>query len=226
MDRIAPTVWVARLAPGLWLHTTTDTIDEDKRVYYPANGLLLEGSDGSVLVDGGWTREHAEVLLEWAEQTLRRPVSLAVATHFHGDRTGGIPACDAAGIPSLAHPLTRELAMSRGESVPSRAAEFVADVAQVSQGCELYFPGPGHTRDNIVAWFPRQRVLFGGCFLKSVTSKDFGNVADSVPAEWTASVQRVQARYPARAITVPGHGTIAGDAIAHTLRLVAKTYGS
>ena len=32
---------------------------------------------------------------------------------------------------------------------------------------------------NYVAWLPQQRVLFRGCFLKSVTSDDLGNLADA-----------------------------------------------
>jgi hypothetical protein len=56
--------------------------------------------------------------------------------------------------------------------------------------CESFFPGAGHTRDNLAVWLPQQRVLFGGCFLKSVT--------------------------------IPGHGTINGDPVGHTLAPLKK----
>jgi metallo-beta-lactamase class B len=222
MKRIGQTVWVSRIAPSLWLHTTTAIIAEGEGVYFPANGLILESDHGSLLVDTGYSPEHAEVLVKWAKLSLRRPITQAVATHFHRDRTGGIPALQAAGIPTVAHPLTCELARSRGTAVPTAAANFVQETAQLPAECELFFPGAGHTRDNIVVWLPRQRVLFGGCFLKSVTSPDLGNPADAVVADWAGSAQRVRARYPTTKFTVPGHGTISGDPVGHTLALLVK----
>jgi metallo-beta-lactamase class B len=226
MKRIGQIVWVSRLAPGLWLHTTTAIIAEGGGVYFPANGLILESNHGSLLIDTGYLPEHANVLLKWSKQVLRRPITQAVATHFHRDRTGGIPALQAAGIPTVAHPLTCELARSRGAAVPTTAADFVQNTARLSEECELFFPGAGHTRDNIVVWLPRQHVLFGGCLLKSVTSPDLGNLADAVVADWAGSAQRVRARYPARRITIPGHGMISGDPIGHTLTLLAQEPGN
>jgi glyoxylase-like metal-dependent hydrolase (beta-lactamase superfamily II) len=220
MKRIDQTVWVSRLAPGLWLHTTTAIISEGEGVYFPANGLILEREGGSLLIDTGYLPEHAVALLKWSKRALRHPITQAVATHFHRDRTGGIPALDAAGIPTVAQ-LTRELSRSHGTAIPTAAADFFQDAAQAGE-CELFFPGAGHTRDNIVAWLPSHRVLFGGCFLKSMTSPDLGNLADAVVPAWADSVRRVRTRYPAPRFTVPGHGTIAGDATAQTLGLLTK----
>jgi metallo-beta-lactamase class B len=91
MRRIDQTVWVSRLAPGLWLHTTTAIIAEGEGVYFPANGLILEREGGSLLIDTGYLPAHAAALLKWSKQTLRHPITQAVATHFHRDRTGGPP---------------------------------------------------------------------------------------------------------------------------------------
>jgi metallo-beta-lactamase class B len=33
---------------------------------------------------------------------------------------------------------------------------------------QAYYPGAGHTRDNIVVWVPQDKVLFGGCLIKSL----------------------------------------------------------
>jgi glyoxylase-like metal-dependent hydrolase (beta-lactamase superfamily II) len=222
MIRIGHTVWVSKLAPDLWLHTTTAIITEDQSMYFPANGLILEGDHGSVLIDTGYFPEQAELLLKWSKGSLRRPITQAVATHFHRDRTGGIPALEAVGISTVAHPLTCELARSHGTPVPTASADFVGGTARLAGQCELFLPGAGHTRDNIVAWLPRQRVLFGGCLLKSVTSADLGNLADAVVDDWAGSARRVSERYPTRQLTIPGHGIIGGDPIGHTLVLLAK----
>jgi glyoxylase-like metal-dependent hydrolase (beta-lactamase superfamily II) len=219
MARIAPTVWVGRIAPGLSLYTTTALIDGG--IYYPANGLILERDEGAVLIDTTYSPEQAKILLAWCARNLR-PVSLAIATHFHYDRTGGIPALRQAGIRTWAHPLTCELARQRGLPVPEPITEFSGDHYDFGPDLQLYAPGAAHTRDNIVAWCPRQQTLFGGCMIKSSTSAGLGNIADAVRADWPASVRRVRAKYSTAKYVVPGHGTIAGDPIATTLSLLKK----
>jgi glyoxylase-like metal-dependent hydrolase (beta-lactamase superfamily II) len=217
MTRIARTVWIARLAPGLWLHTTTNVIAPG--VHFPANGLILERESDSLLIDTTSQPDSAAALLRWSQQSLRKPIKQAVATHFHNDRTGGIPALDAAGIPTVAHPLTIELARSHSLPLPSGTLDFVNGVTHLSKDCELFFPGAGHSRDNVVVWFPRQQVLHGGCLLKSVTSKNLGNLTDAVVTDWADTIKRVQARYRAPKKVIPGHGTISGDPLAYTLAL-------
>ena len=218
MTRIAKTVWVSRIADGLWLHTTTDLITGG--YYFPANGLILERPTGALLIDTGYRPDQVEPLLEWSQRTLARPISLAIATHFHSDRTGGIPGLRKAGIRTLAHPLTCDLARAHGTPIPEPIEVFSENSHRIGSDCELYFPGAGHTRDNIVAWFPRQRTLFGGCMLKSATSNGLGAVADAVLTDWPASVGRARDAYPNAQIIVPGHGAITGDAIGTTLALL------
>jgi glyoxylase-like metal-dependent hydrolase (beta-lactamase superfamily II) len=106
--------------------------------------------------------------------------------------------------------------------VPSRALDFKNGIAPLSEDCELFFPGAGHSRDNVVVWFPRQQILHGGCLVKSVTSKDLGNLADAVVADWADTVKRVQTRYPGAKKVIPGHGTSRGDPLAFTLALCGK----
>jgi len=43
----------------------------------------------------------------------------------------------------------------------------------------IYYPGGGHTADNIVLWFPSKKILFGGCMLKDSNSKSLGNLSDA-----------------------------------------------
>jgi glyoxylase-like metal-dependent hydrolase (beta-lactamase superfamily II) len=219
MQRIAPDVWVAEIAPGVWLHTTTHPVGG---VMYPANGLALARADGAVLIDAGWTPAHGETLLQWAATSLPKPVRAGIATHFHDDRTGGTTALRARGLPMLAHPLTVELARSQNNPVPDAIAGFGDAPFRFAEGIELWRPGGGHTRDNIVVWLAESGVLFGGCFLKSVTSPTLGNVADAVMSDWATSVTRTRARYAAARLVVPGHGTLDGDAIAATLALLAR----
>jgi glyoxylase-like metal-dependent hydrolase (beta-lactamase superfamily II) len=220
MTRIGETVWVTRIAPQLWLHTTTANIEGG--YVFPANGLIIERPHGSLLIDTGYAPDQSELLLQWSNINLASPISSAIATHFHRDRTGGIDGLTAHRIRAMASPLTCALAREHDLPLPQPIKGFSEKPFRFAADCELFFPGAGHTRDNIVAWLPKHQVLFGGCFLKSVTSNDLGNVADANIPDWSASVRRAHAQYPLAKMSIPGHGTIAGDPVAQTLALLAK----
>jgi metallo-beta-lactamase class B len=220
MQRIARTVWVAELAPGIWLHSTTGLIDGSS--YYPANGLVIEREGGSILIDTGYDPDQAAILLDWSARTLKAPIAKAVATHFHRDRTGGIAGLDHRGVPTFAHPLTYELTTTHAAPVPRPLRDFREAAYALDPEVELYFPGAGHTWDNIAVWLPRHQLLYGGCFLKSETSGNLGNIADADLDAWSGSLQALSRRYPERKSVIPGHGTISGDAIAHTALLLSK----
>jgi metallo-beta-lactamase class B len=218
--RLASDVLVRRLAPGLWLHVTLGPGE------VPANGILLETPDGgTVLFDSGWNDRHAVALADWARDSLRRPVRRAVYTHSHSDRAGGHRALAARGIPASSLALTSALVareitgVAAPDSVPGLTAAPVRDAA----GFELLFPGHGHTPDNIVVYFPAQRVLHGGCLVKSDTATTTGNVADADVGNWPLAVARVRRAYPEVRVVVPGHGAIGGpSALSWTERLIAE----
>lgn len=220
MERIAPDLWVAPLAEGLWITCATGLVGG---LWYPANGLIVADGSGSTLVDPGWTRDQAANLLRHATERLKRPVARAIATHFHSDRVGGLEALRRVELPFYAHPLTVGLARAYGTPEPDPLPELAKGSAQIG-GVELFYPGPGHTRDNITAWHGPSRTLFGGCLLKSATAPSIGNVEDADLIHYDETLDRLVARYPSRARTIPGHGSIAGDPIAATRALLIKAH--
>nr|WP_052420427.1 subclass B1 metallo-beta-lactamase [Hyalangium minutum] len=205
---------VRRLAPGVWIHVTLAGEDFGR---YPANGLIVEDGEGTLLVDAGWNPQQAERLLTWAQNELRRPVRAAVVTHFHEDRLGGMKALLARGLPVYGLDETARLAGAAQKQVPSRTFAEQQGVGTL----ELFFPGPGHSRDNIVVWHPSSGVLFGGCFVKDASAKDLGNVADADLAAWPASLDRTQGQFPQMRTVVPGHGLPGGpELLTHTQELL------
>lgn len=206
--RLSADVQVRRIAPGLWVHTTW--MDLGNGNPYPANGMLVETADGSILIDTGWNEAQTDTLLAWAARQ-GRPVRRAYVTHAHGDRMGGLPALRRANVPVQGSALTAQIARQAGGPAPEvlPGLERPMEGEPVRAGAvEFFYPGAGHTRDNIVAWFPRQRVLFGGCLIKADTATTIGNVADADVGNWHDAVRRVRDAFPGPSAVVPGHGAV------------------
>ena len=214
MTRLANDVWLKEIAGGVFLHTTTSRVDG---LWYPANGLAVRDGNGCVLVDTAWNTSQTAVILD-ALAKRGAHVTRAIVTHFHQDRLGGLPVLNERNIPAYANPLTVGLALAYGHLPPKPLAGL--EKMPVRMGpLELYFPGEGHTRDNIVVYHAPSRLCFGGCFIKSVTASTLGNMADAVPGAWPSAAKNVAARYPNARHVIPGHGTIFGDTVAHTIAL-------
>ncbi len=88
---------------------------------------------------------------------------------------------------------------------------------------EIFYPGPGHTIDNVVVWLPALNILFGGCFVKSLHSKSLGYVKEASINQWSQSIDTLIARYPSTKLVIPGHGMEGGqELLVHTHRLASN----
>jgi metallo-beta-lactamase class B len=81
-----------------------------------------------------------------------------------------------------------------------------------------YF-GPAHSPDNIVTWIPAEKILFGGCMIKSLDGgRGYLGVANL--QQWSATVAKVKKQYPAAKIVIPGHGDHDGTVLLdHTIKM-------
>ena len=219
MEQVAPDVYVKEIAPSLWVYTEVGKLDDGSP--YPANGTLLVKGDHSVLVDTGWTSGQAETLYSFAKDTLHKPITKAIVTHWHADRAGGVDVMRAHGVDVLALELTGEELAKRKRPVPNKLLKRAQFPYRDADGVELFYPGEGHSADNIVVYFPEQKVLDGGCFLKSSNSTGLGNLSDANLKEWPKSLEKLAKRYPQAKIVIPGHGPAEGDAIGVTRKLLA-----
>jgi metallo-beta-lactamase class B len=219
MERITPTVWVKSLAPNVWI--TCFTFDAGGGFgWVPCNGLVIAGNPGPTIVDTGNNREQGEVLLQIAAHVAGAPATQAIATHFHKDRTGGIEAMRAANVPVFAHPYSVGLAQAYGHPVPAPVRGLEKEAVTLG-AVELFYPGAGHVRDNITVWHAESGVLFGGCLLRATSDKQIGSLSDADVNAYPASIARLIERYPQRRLIIPGHGSVAGDALEWTRQLLA-----
>ncbi|MBN1638583.1 MAG: hypothetical protein JW866_06440, partial [Ignavibacteriales bacterium] len=88
----------------------------------------------------------------------------------------------------------------------------------------LYYLGAGHTRDNIVIYIPDNKILFSGCMIKSLDSKNLGNITEGDLEEYPKTLDKLLKKFKEAQIVIPGHGNYGGlDLIHHTLKLI-KNY--
>ena len=189
----------------------------------PGNELLYIAGREGLLVNTPWDCRQTEQLVDWAASALKVTVVKAILTHTHDDCMGGIAALTNRHIQTIALDLTAQKARRERKPVPETLFSEEMQVTVGNRQVEAFYPGAGHATDNIVVWLASEKILFGGCLVKSAESRDLGNIADADLHAWPGSLRRLRARYPAAELVIPGHGNAAGpNCIAHTLELLQQ----
>ena len=212
-------VWVRALSERVWLIRSVSELEGFGEV--ESNAVLVAGVAESLLIDTPATDDQTTPVLAWAAKTLRRPVRHLIVTHCHADRMGGIGAARGQRIATYALGKTRALAREKGLVVPERELKVEEHLVLSGIPLETWYPGHGHTVDNIVVWLPAEALLVGGCFVKAAESRTLGNVQEIDPAQWAKGIAALGRRYPTARTVVPGHGASGGpDLIVHTAGLL------
>jgi metallo-beta-lactamase class B len=77
-----------------------------------------------------------------------------------------------------------------------KRAEFLMTrdtVFKVGQSTfETYYPGPEHTADNIIIWFKKEKILYGGCLIKGADAENLGYLGDANVTEYASKIKRVK----------------------------------
>ncbi|PKK36364.1 subclass B1 metallo-beta-lactamase [Siphonobacter sp. SORGH_AS_0500] len=219
-----PPLEVSQLQKDVYVHVTYG-IYQNQAI--PSNGLIVNTKEGVVLIDTGWDTkadtDNTRQILHWVDQHLHQPVKLCIVTHSHDDRVGGISELKKAGVRVISTPLTAQKSIKEGYESPEAIlpSDTSFTIGKVPFRC--YFPGEGHTSDNIVVWLPSYKILHGGCLVKSVATFGMGNIADANLKEWGKSMKRLMQAFGSPRWVIPGHDTW-GDhkALEHTFHLVEK----
>ena len=177
----------------------------------------------ALLIDTAWGDTLTETLLHWIDAELGASVEGAVLTHAHDDRMIGIGVLKKAGVTSYALPQTLEGAARQQWPLPDSVLAPVQHLSVGSRTVETFFPGPGHTPDNLAVWLPQEKLLFGGCMVRAAGTRSMGNVADADVEAWPRSIATLLSRYDDVQTVVPSHGPV-GDRglLEHTLHLLEE----
>lgn len=209
-------------------HLTDDfyvykTFHDYKGALISANAMYLVTDKGVVLFDAPWDQTQFQPLLDTIKKRYNKDVIMCFATHSHDDRAGGLDFYRQKGIKTYTIKATDQILKEKNE----KRAEFVISndtkftVGQYS--FEVYYPGKGHAPDNIVVWFEKEKVLYGGCFIKSAEAKDLGYLGDADVKEWEKSIKEVQSKFKSPKYIITGHDDWKDlNSLKHTLKLVQE----
>jgi metallo-beta-lactamase class B len=187
----------------------------------PSNSMYLVTDKGVVLIDTPWDSLQFQPLLDSIEARHHKKVVLCIATHFHADRTGGLTFLRKKGITTYTSKRTFDLCKEKNEN--QAQFYFLKDTTFLVGGdkIETFYPGEGHSPDNIVIWLSKEKVLYGGCLIKSTESDGLGNLSDANVKGWTPTMERLVKKYPSPAFIIPGHFGWNGNGVKHTLKLLS-----
>ena len=171
------------------------------------NGMVVTNANESLVFDTPTDDKSTAELINFISKDLKSKIVGVVPTHFHTDCIGGIQEFEEHNIPTYITAKTKSL-------LEMNNLEFAKPVIVFKDNLELaigtkkiyarYF-GEGHTKDNIIGFFPEDNVLFGGCLIKELGGTK-GNLEDANTAQWSATVRKIKMEYPDAKIVIPGHG--------------------
>lgn len=183
-----------------------------------SNGLVAIRNNEAFIIDTPWSTKDTKQLVSWIKEKGVNVIG-SVSTHSHEDRTAGIQWLNQQGIPTYASKLTNSLLESEDKIKATHSLE--GDTNLLANGlAEAFYPGPGHTVDNLVIWIPSMKLLYGGCLLRSIEAKGMGYTGEADIQQWPHSVEKVLTKYGDAKWVIPGHGPYGGvDVLKHTISL-------
>jgi metallo-beta-lactamase class B len=180
---------ISHLTGDFYIYTTYNSYEGDQ---VPANGMYLVTDNGAVMFDTPWDTTQFQPLLDSIKLKHNKSVVLSIATHWHSDKTAGLEYYRQHGIKTYTTVMTDELSKKNNK----KRAEFlmandtVFNVGQYS--FETYYPGQGHTADNIVIWLKKEKILYGGCLIKGVDDENLGYLGDANVTAYASTLKKVQ----------------------------------
>lgn len=201
---------LVQLSPHTYQHISFLKTNDFGRV--PCNGMIVAVNGEALVFDTPAGDSSSALLIQVVQQQLKCSLKAVVPTHFHGDCLNGLPAFEKAGVAVFASLRTQELVSKNNLYLPD-ATQFFSDSMQLTVGgstVKVQYFGEGHTTDNVVAYYPDERILFGGCLVKELNAGK-GFLGDANTLQWPLTAAKVKQAFPDVQIVIPGHGT-AGDA--------------
>mgnify|MGYP003585219249 FL=1 len=187
---------------NLFVYQTYNTLND---VEYNANSLYLVTSKGIVLFDVPWQRSQYQELTDILFQKYKLPIVAVFVTHSHEDRAGDLSFYNNLNIPTYASALTNSKLKKEGKATSKFDIELGKTYKFGNEKFVVEYFGEGHTADNVVIWFPKYKVLNGGCLIKGADAVNLGYTGEANIAQWPKTMQKLMTKHPKIKQVIPGH---------------------
>lgn len=183
------------------------------------NGMIVENENETIVFDTPVDDKSSAELIVWIKNKLNSKINAVIATHFHDDCVGGLKEFDKNKIPSYANNKTIELTKNNNFNIPQNGFDGQLILMVGNQKVYAEFFGEGHTKDNIIGYFPEEKAMFGGCLIKEMEATK-GYLGDANINDWSETVKKIRAKYNDAKIIIPGHGNAGGtELLDYTIQL-------
>ncbi|OSZ77390.1 subclass B1 metallo-beta-lactamase [Chitinophagaceae bacterium IBVUCB2] len=211
---------ISHLTGDFYIYTTYNTYQESQ---VPANGMYLVTNNGIVMFDTPWDTTQFQPLLDSIKLRHNKRVVMCIATHWHSDKTAGLEYYRQQGIKTFTTALTDELSKQNDK----KRAEFLMTKDTVFNyepySFETYYPGEGHTKDNIIVWFKKEKILYGGCLIKGVDAENLGYLGDANVTEYATTLKKIQKKCSDPRFIIISHSDWNNiNSLKHSLQMAKK----
>lgn len=208
---------VQKISGHVYQHTSFLTTESFGKV--TCNGMIIFDKNEAIIFDTPPDDPTSSELINWVENKLNCKIKAIIPTHFHADCLGGLNAFHTHGIPSYANNLTIQLARSKNYAIPQNGFDNLLELKVGNKKVFTEFFGEGHTKDNVIGYFPDEKIIFGGCLIKE-SGAGKGNLEDANVNNWSLTVAKLKEKYPNTNIVIPGHGKLGGtELLDYTIKL-------
>ncbi|WP_462254049.1 subclass B1 metallo-beta-lactamase [Ekhidna sp.] len=194
---------IEQITEDVFVHISYLKTDDYGKV--KCNGAIFKSENEVIVLDTPTDDSTSLELIKWIEESLKSKVRAVVPTHAHHDCHGGISAFAKKGIASYANSQTITAAKADSVFLNSIPFDSLINLSFGQEKAIISFQGRGHTRENVVAFYPKANALFGGCLVKAIGAGK-GYLGDADTVAWSNTIRLIKSSFPNLKIVIPGHG--------------------